>query len=163
MPQRSKKLLDRTATLGVAYDLLSRKAWARQELLLRLERRGAPMVIAEDVVKDLEGLGYIDDRAFANAWAEGRARQRHLGERRLRQELLLKGVSRPEIDAALGKAFEADGEAREARLAAARKWPELRKRDPDKAPRRLRDYLLRRGFPPEIVERTVRECARLDT
>ena len=163
MPQRSKKLLDRTGTLGIAYDLLSRKAWTRQELLLRLTRRGASMVIAEDVVKRLEELGLINDRAFANAWAEGRARQRHLGERRLRQELTQKGVSRSEIDAALQNAFGAGGGAVEARLAASRKWQELRKRDPEKAPRRLRDYLLRRGFPPEIVERTVRELARLDT
>ena len=163
MPQRSKKLLDRTGTLGVAYDLLSRKAWTRHELLLRLERRGASMVIAEDVVKKLEELGLIDDRAFAAAWVEGRARQRHLGERRLRRELTLKGVSRPEIDAALLKAFGAEGEATEAGRAAARKWQEFEKRDPDKAPRRLRDYLLRRGFSPEMVERTVRECARLDT
>jgi regulatory protein len=163
MPQRSKKLLDRTGTLGVAYDLLSRKAWTRQELLLRLRRRGASMMIAEDVVKKFEELGLIDDRAFADAWAEGRARHRHLGKRRLRQELTLKGVSRPEIDAALLKAFGAEGEATEAGLAAAGKWQELEKRDPDKAPRRLRDYLLRRGFPSELVERAVRECARLDT
>ncbi len=79
----------------IALDLLSRKAWTRRELRQRLRRRGAPDVVADAVVADLEGRGYVDDRAFARTWAESRARSRSVGSRRLVEELAAKGVARP--------------------------------------------------------------------
>jgi regulatory protein len=146
----------------VAYELLSRKAWARRELFLRLQRRGAPAPIAEDVIKDLEQQGYVNDQAFAITWAETRARQRHLGGRRLRQELARKGVAPSVIEYAIEKAFGQSGEKTEAVAAARREWPRLLGRGAEKAPRRLRDYLLRRGFSAELVEPLVRQLARLE-
>ena len=154
--------LDRTAAQQVAYDLLSRKAWARQELFVRLRRRGAPAPVAEDVLKELEGKGYVNDQAFAIAWSETRATQRHLGGRRLRQELTKKGVAPSAIEAAIERAFGPSGEAAEAMTAATRVWPRLLRRGAEKAPRRLRDYLLRRGFPAELVDALVRQLARLE-
>lgn len=146
----------------VAYELLSRKAWTRRELFLRLRRRGAPAPVAEDVIKNLEQQGYVDDQTFAIAWAETRARQRHLGGRRLRQELARKGVARPAIERAIEQAFGPEGEEAEALAAATREWPRLLRRGAEKAPRRLRDYLLRRGFSVELVEEIVKQAARLD-
>ena len=153
--RRIKKILDLGATRRVAYDLISRKAWTRQELTLRLRKRGAPTEYVEAVMGNLARQGYVDDEAYAQAWAEGRARQRHMGSHRIRQELTRKGVAKPLVDAAISKAFGPEGETGEALLAAKKRWPALELRDPEKAPRRLRDYLLRRGFSPEIVEEIV--------
>ncbi|HLC41762.1 MAG TPA: regulatory protein RecX [Methylomirabilota bacterium] len=146
----------------MAYELLSRKAWTHRELLLRLQRRGAPAPIAEDVIKDLEQQGYVDDQAFALAWAETRARQRHLGGRRLRQELVKKGVAPSAVENAIEQAFGPSGEEAEALVAARREWPRLLRRGAEKAPRRLRDHLLRRGFSAELVEPLVKQMARLE-
>ena len=55
---------------------------------------------------DLEARGYVDDRAFAAAWAESRARGRSFGRQRLQEELRARGVARPLVEAAIDRAFE---------------------------------------------------------
>jgi regulatory protein len=150
------RVLDAGRARAVALDLLSRRPWTRRELGTRLRRRGAPAEVAETVVADLEARGYVDDRAYAAAWAESRARGRHLGSRRLREELLARGVTRALVDEAVGSTL-ADEEAR-ARAAADRRLPALSRAAPADAARRLGGYLLRRGFPADVVRRVVRAC-----
>ncbi len=54
-------------------------------------------------------------------------------------------------------AFAETDEVAGARAAAARRLPALRRTAPDQAARRLGAYLLRRGFPGDVVRRVVRE------
>ena len=149
-----KKILDARSAKAVAYDLLARKAWSRRDLVLRLRRRGASDEVARLVVAALEERGYVDDPAFARQWAEGRARR--LGSRRLDQELRRRGIARPLAAAAVGLAFGEGEEAVRALEAARRRLPALAKRNPGRAPRRLRDFLLRRGYPAGVVNSVVR-------
>jgi regulatory protein len=155
------RVLDAGTARTVALDLLSRKAWTRYTLRQRLARRGAPIEVADAVVTDLEGRGYLDDCAFAVAWADLRARGRGYGSRRLREELLARGVARPLVEAAVRSAFAEADEDDRARLAARRRLPVLRRATPDQAARRLHDYLFRRGFPASVVQRVVREACRV--
>ena len=158
----SERRLDAARARAVAFDLLSRKAWTRRELRERLCRRGAPAPVAEAVVADLEARGYVNDRAFAGAWAETRARGRAYGPRRLREALTAKGVARPLVDEAIRQAFaEADEEA-QARAAAARRLPGIARGGPEQAARRLSAYLLRRGFAGGIVRRVVRDVCAIE-
>jgi regulatory protein len=147
------RLLDGAEARVVAFDLLSRKAWTRRDLMTRLRRRGAPAPVAAAVVADLEARGYLDDRAFALSWAESRARSRAIGSRRLREELLARGVARPLVDEAV--AGTASGEEARASAAATRRLPILRRADPETAARRLAGYLSRRGYPAAVVRRVV--------
>ena len=158
---RRPRVLDAPRTRAVALDLLSRKAWTRRDLRQRLCRRGAPAEVAEAVVADLETRGYVDDRAFAAGWAESRARGRALGSRRLREELLAKGVARPLVEQAVRDACGAADEATRARVAAERRLSALRRSTAEQVPRRLHDYLLRRGFPADVVRRVVRQTCRV--
>ncbi len=152
---RSPRVLDRPRARAVALDLLSRKAWTRRDLRERLRRRGAPEEVAEAVVADLEALGYVDDRAFALGWAE--ARGRAFGSRRLREELVRKGVTRPLVAEAVRSAFAETDEETRAREAAERRLRALGRTAPAEAGQRLWGYLLRRGFPAEVVRRVVRQ------
>lgn len=155
---RPKKVLDARSAKAVAYDLLARRAWSRRDLVLRLRRRGAPEAVAREVVAELETRGYVDDPAYARQWAEARAPR--LGSHRLRQELGRRGISRPLADAAVGAAFGEGEEAALALEAARKRLPALLKRNPRLAPVRLRDFLLRRGYPAEVVSAVVRQiCA----
>jgi regulatory protein len=147
----------------VAFDLLSRKAWTRRELTARLRRRGAPADVARGVIADLEARGYVDDEAFATRWVESRAGGRGLGRRRLRQELLARGVARPLVETGLLAAGSPEDELGRARALAARRVPVLRRLAPERAARRLHDYLLRRGFPAGVVRRVVREHWSIST
>jgi regulatory protein len=139
--------------------LLARRAWTRADLTARLRRRGAPPDVALEVAEDLERRGYLDDAAFARQWVTVRA-ARGYGAARLRAELRARGVAAGLIDAALA-AVDRGGQLEEARRLASRRLPILRKRAPLKAASRLRDYLLRRGFPAGVVAQVTRESVRL--
>jgi regulatory protein len=116
--------------------------------------------VAEAVVAELEARGYVDDRAFAAAWAESRARDRSFGRQRLRQELVGRGVARPLVEAAIDHAFEGADELARALVAAARRLAVLRRRAPDQAIRRLHDYLRRRGYSGDVVRQVLRQICR---
>ena len=154
--RRPQPTLDEKAARLAAFDLLARKSWSGRELTRRLRRRGAPAEIAQAVVADLTTRGYVDDQAFARWWAEARARGRRVGSRRLRQELLAKGIPREMTDAAIAAAFEEVGEADRALEAARRRLPGLLRGKGERAATRLADYLLRRGYPATAVRRAVR-------
>jgi regulatory protein len=120
-----------------------------------LRRRGAPDGLAQTIVADLEARGYVDDAGFARFWAEARARGRSVGSIRLRRELAAKGIPPHLVTAAVEAAFAERGEGERAREAAERRLPALRRYRSERLAPRLRDYLLRRGYPPVIVERIV--------
>jgi regulatory protein len=133
--------LDLRGARVAAFDLLARKGWSGRDLRARLVRRGASREMAAEIVAELEGKGYVDDDAFARWWAEARARGRRVGSRRLTQELRAKGIAPVLVAAAL--------------KAARRRLPALRRTRPDRAAARLRDYLLRRGYPASAVRAAV--------
>jgi regulatory protein len=97
----------------------------------------------------------VDDASFARFWAESRARGRRVGSRRLRQELLQKGIPRDVAAAAVAAAFEAAPEALRCLEAGRRRLPAVLRGGAERAAPRLRDYLVRRGYPPAMVIRTV--------
>ena len=111
------------------------------------------------VADDLVARGYVDDAAFARHWVTSRA-ARGYGAARLRAELRARGVASALIDTALG-ALDRGGQLDEARRLAGRRLPALRRAAPEKAATRLRDHLLRRGFPGGVVAQVVRESLRL--
>ena len=147
--------LDAKAAKLAAFELLAMKAWSARELIRRLRRRGAPAEVARAVVDELQTRGYVDDQAFAVFWAESRARGRRVGSRRLRQELGQKGipsaVAGPAVEAAFGEVAEAE----RCLAAGRRRLPALLRAARERAAPRLRDYLLRRGYPPGMVMRTI--------
>lgn len=154
-PRPTPTLTEKAAKLA-AFDLLVRKSWSGRELGRRLRRRGAPAEVAQAVVAELTRRGYVDDQAFARWWAEARARGRRIGSRRLRQELVAKGIPREMVEAAIAAAFEEVGESERALEAARRRLPALlRGRQAARASTRLADYLLRRGYPASAVRHAV--------
>ena len=148
--------LDQRRARLVAADLLSRRAWTRADLTRRLRRRGAPAEVAAEVVADLVARGHVDDAAFAQQWIATRS-ARGYGASRLRAELAVRGVETVVIDAALA-ALDSGGTLERARAAAARRLFALGGGDPRRVAGRLRDYLLRRGYPAGLVVRVVREA-----
>lgn len=104
---------------------------------------------------DLTARGYLDDAAFARHWVETRA-PRGYGARRLRAELLARGVATAVADAAL-LTLAPEAALERARAAGRRRLPALRRGRPERMAPRLWDYLRRRGYPDSVVARVVRE------
>jgi regulatory protein len=82
---------------------------------------------------------------------------RGYGAARLRLELRTRGVDGALIDEALAE-LDAAGTLERARAIAVRRLGALRRSDPLRAAARLRDHLLRRGYPGGVVARVVREA-----
>jgi regulatory protein len=129
--------------------------------MARLRRRGAPPDVAATVTDDLVARGHVDDAAFARHWVCTRA-ARGYGTARLRAELRARGVSTSLIDTAL-LAVDRGDQLEEARRLARRRLGALTRAAPPRAAARLRDHLLRRGFPGGVVAQVVREALRLPT
>lgn len=88
-----------------ALGLIARRAHARRELRDKLVRKDVPGRVIDRVLDHLEGVGLVDDRAFAEAYVRDRVRLRPRGRRALRAELAKKGV-RGEADPAIDAVFE---------------------------------------------------------
>ncbi len=77
-----------------AYRFLAYRNQTVHELRTRLERRGHTAAIIDEVVRQLEAEGYLDDRKFARDWAHYRLQSKPVGQRRLSWELQRRGIPR---------------------------------------------------------------------
>ena len=109
-----------------------------------------------------EDLGYLDDRAFAAAYARDRIRLRPRAVRLMVAELAVKGVPRPDAEAGVEGALRDEGvNERELLARAARKGSRtLGGVDPGAGRRRLFAYLSRRGFAAEAIRECMDEVSR---
>ena len=139
---------------------LSYRLRSEREIRFKLaEKEFAPATI-DRVVEALRTNGMLDDRRFASALVHDARMRRPTGERLLRQQLLLKGIARPLIDAVLEVESAPDDE-RDAALLAARamlkKYRSSRKRSDAATQRaRLAQFLARRGFGWGVITPVLR-------
>jgi regulatory protein len=131
-------------------------------LVRRLLRRGHSKAAAESALAELEAGGLLDDAEFARHYARTRARRRRLGAARLVADLRRLGVEERVAAGAVAEALAADGvdTASLAREAAQRKLRSLTGLAPRERARRLRAYLLRRGFAASEVSAVVKEAVK---
>ncbi len=144
---------------AVALRYLEPRPRTVQEVRRRLERAGFPAEVIDQVVTRLETLGYLDDRAYAQAYVRGRLAGRGYGPRRLRAELRRRGVPPNVVEATLDAALAETDPLEIARPLARRRWKLLCQNEPDRRKRRqkLIAFLQRRGFSSEIAYRLLRE------
>lgn len=131
----------RDEALAVATHALARREYSARELRERLLRAGVGGPEAEEVLKELQRVGLLDDGRFARERARVLA-ERGKGDAAIRFELERAGVEAEETDLALG---ELDPERdRAARL--------VERRGATPATARL---LASRGFDEAVVEALV--------
>jgi regulatory protein len=143
--------------MAAATAFLSVRPRSVTEVRRRLAQLGYPVALSDTVVERLVDLGYLDDRAFANAWIESRDRARPRGALALRRELALKGLARELIDEVLEERGTAAGAAptepelaAAARLLARREAALRREAEPRRRRQRAYALLARHGFTPDI-------------
>jgi regulatory protein len=141
----------------ICLKLLTTRPHTRAELSAALHRRGVPAEVVDRVLERFAEFGYVDDAAFAQAWVQSRHAGRGLARRALAHELRARGVDEPTLRDAVG---ELDGEAE---LARARELVAKRLAGTQRLPveariRRLAGMLARKGYPPGMAVRVVREA-----
>ncbi|MBI4233834.1 MAG: RecX family transcriptional regulator [Chloroflexi bacterium] len=137
--------------LQVAQRMLTYRPRSEAELRAGLARRFEPGLVQE-VVGRLRDLGYLDDAAFAKAWAESRRASRPRAAVVVKRELLQKGVGREAAEEAVSSLDDAEAAYRAA-LPVARR---LRSADPQTSRRRLWAALRRRGFRADVIQQALR-------
>ena len=144
----------------VALRMLAARALSATEVQRRLLRKGHSKASADLAVQGLLEAGLINDDEFARHYARTRARRQRFGPRRLVADLKRMGVKDQVALTAVTEALAEDGlDAGDMlREAAARKVRSLQGIDTDTARRRLRAYLLRRGFSGREVIAVVKDA-----
>lgn len=133
----------------------------RAQLADALRRKKVPDEVAERVLGRFTDVGLIDDEAFAQAWVQSRHRGRGLGKRALAAELRRRGVADETVKEAV-QSLGPEEEERTARELIARRLPATRGLDTAKRTRRLVGVLARKGYPPGLAYRVVREALEED-
>lgn len=152
--QRAAELAE-AMRLGLRY--LSVRPRSCREIELRLLREQLAQETIERTVDRLTTLGYLDDRNFAATFVRDRIRLRPCGVRRMKSDLLSRGVSPHDADDGIESAMtEQDVDERELlqRVASARA-SKLDDLDLGVARRRLFGYLSRRGFPSTSIQKWI--------
>lgn len=137
--------------------LLRSRPRSESELRSRLRMKGYGPDIADAVMAGLKRDGLIDDAAFARSWVESRMHSNPAGDVVLRYELREKGVDDAVIEATLAEKARKYDEFRVAFNMARERFARLSKLDKRKALKRLYDFLYRRGFPYDLVQRVIDE------
>jgi regulatory protein len=137
--------------------LLDRSARTRAELSAALGKRGIPDDAAAKVLDRFAAVGLIDDAALADNYALAQHQERGLASRAVAVKLRRRGVSDETLQAALEQ-IDPASEAATAKALVERKLRSLGGLDPQVQARRLVGLLGRKGYPPGLAYRTVREA-----
>lgn len=152
---------DAEGAMEVAARFLGTRPRTRWELTRRLRRAGAAPEVIEATLERLAELGYVDDVAFARWWLEQRDRHAPRGRRMVEAELRQHGVPREVVETLREAEAELPPETEEARARIALERHLRGRPMPEDRPalQRLGTFLVRRGFDPQTVRRTLRRQA----
>lgn len=148
----------------VAVRLLGRRALTVAELRRRLERRGFCPASVDAAIAYCAEHGWLDDHAYARQYVAAHASGPGArGPRRLRAELLRRGISREIVEGVLAESGTGDGTDAAAgvageEVAEALVRARLRRHaavDRRTAWRRLWAFLVRRGFAPDLAAKVL--------
>lgn len=130
--------------------MLSYRARSEAELRSRLLRLGFPEATADKTLVKLRSLNYIDDSAFARAWARDRAESRGFGPRRIERELKEKGISPSLIQEIVRENFRQGEEEERAKKLIEKRFRGKNLNDA-KVLRRAIAFLQRRGYASGVI------------
>lgn len=130
--------------------LLKFRLRSEKELRQRLENKKFNTQIIERTISFLKDKRFINDGEFAKAWVQSRIKK-PLGIRRLKAELIIKGIDKVIIDKRINEIKNNYLEDEIVAKIAKDRLDKLKGCDPQKAKKRVYAYLLRRGFSPETI------------
>lgn len=147
--------------LLAALKMLNRRDYFKNEISEKLLKKDFPPEIIEQILVRCTDMGYLNDTALADRFAELRAPSRGWGPNRIRAELMTRGVD----ELISIKASQVSGEVYDQAMATALRRAEVRARDgwwrTGEGRSLMISSLLRRGFEPEEARRAVgRQCAK---
>ena len=141
---------------GRALARLARRDHAEAEIRRALKRAGHAQDEVDAAVARLKGQRALDDGRFAEAFARSRLLHRGLGRNRISSELRQKGVGRTVATKGLQDALADISESEALESQARRYWRARTKDEPKVRVQKLWAFLLRRGYPSDLVRTRLR-------
>ena len=145
-----------TFARSIALRLLTGAPRSRHQLAEALARRGVEHAVAERVLDRFVEVKLIDDAEYAQMLVRSQRESRGLARRALAQELRRKGIGEDDANAALSTVDD-EAEEASARDLVRRRWRSGPGVDPAVQARRVLGMLARKGYPPGLSSRLVRE------
>jgi regulatory protein len=147
------------AARTVALRMLGYRALPGREIARRLSRKGHARDVADGVVEALRAEGLVNDAEFARHYTRTRAAAKRLGPARLQADLRRLGVDEQVAAEAVRETLEREHiePGQLLREAATRKLREMAGLDRTAQRRRLKAFLMRRGFPSGEIVAVLRE------
>ncbi len=108
------------------------------------------------MLRELEANRYLNDQAFALAWARKAVEQRFLGPLALQRGLELKGIDREIIQEVMEKLYGGTAEEHLALKAMRRRLAQVKAGKTKAFERSMAGYLTRRGFTSELIEKLIK-------
>lgn len=119
-----------------------------------VERKGVSELVAKRVMERLASKGYVDDVKFATFWVENRNQRKGTSLKKLRSELVSKGVDSMIIDEVLYSSGRTDdNELKKIILKKRTKYPDDNK---------LVAYLARQGFYYDDIKAALQDMSELE-
>jgi len=130
--------------------LLSRRIYSRYEISRKLNNKGYPKNIIDQLILWLENNNYINDELFAEMWAQFRLQNKPIGRYKLNQELRIKGIKQDIIKKVIGKTYNEIDELTLARNLIKDKIVSSEIKNIRIDTKKIYNFLLRRGFSVEV-------------
>jgi regulatory protein len=146
-----------TKAKSYALRLLAIRPRSVNELRNKLTLKG---YVAEDIevlIQELKQKKLLDDLEFSRCFLRSRIAHNPKGAAFLKIELRQKGIGEEDLEESLKELAQVyDQKAVALKIACSRtsRWGDL---DKEKSKRRIRDFLTRRGFSPNIVYEVIKE------
>jgi regulatory protein len=122
-------------------------------LKLKLLQKDYQPKLIEDALNELSDKGILDDNKFASVFIEEKLRTKNWGKRKLKSELIKKGVHEKIISKVLGELLAETDLSVNAQTIAIKKLKSLKYRNYDKKTlkQKISSFLVARGYDFEIV------------
>ena len=143
--------------LDSALRILAHRDHTETELGRKLDRRGYGQDLVRRVIEECRRYGYLDDDRAARQLLE-QMKRRGLGIRRIRFEMVKKGLTGPGISELLRESLPAGEELERAHQAVGKRAAAF-DREPDAQRRKVRiqRFLHSRGFTDSVIFELLRE------
>lgn len=164
--QEIEKIISEDKTIrGKEYllRLLSRRIYSRYEISGKLKNKGYPEKIIANLIFWLEDNNYINDEKFAKMWAQFRLHNKPIGRYRLNQELRTKGIKQDIIQKVIDKTYKEIDELTLARNLIKEKVVLSEIKNIKINPKKIYNFLLRRGFSINISKNIYNELNNKNT
>jgi len=145
-----------------ALDALAGRDRTVTELRRRLAARKLPQPIIATVLERLRDQGLLDDRRYAREYVQRQGARRGLGPAALRAKLAQLGMAPSLVDEALSEELPDGRQESIAQALARQRLSRLRSTDRRDLRPRLYQFVVRRGFDPDLAARAVETVLAAD-